>query len=230
VLKELLHANLLNHDCLTITGRTLGEEIAAYPDPIKMDRNVVRAIGNPLYPEGHLAILKGNLAPDGAVAKISGLKLKRMTGPARVFDDEASAMSAILSDRIHAGDVLVLRYLGPKGGPGMPEMLGPTSALIGRGLGEKVALITDGRFSGGSWGFLIGHVTPEAFVGGPIALVEEGDLITIDAEALTLDFHIDDNVLKTRRSKWLQPAPRYTTGVLAKFAALAKPASEGAST
>src|SRR3546814_707228 len=174
VLKILLNAGLINGDCLTITGRTLGEELAQIPDAPPADQTVVRPVDDALYGEGHLAILKGNLATGGAVAKISGLKNPVIRGPARVFDDEASAMDAILSDRIRPGDVLVLRYLGPKGGPGMPEMLAPTSAIIGRGLGESVGLITDGRFSGGTWGMVVGHVTPEAYEGGTIALVREG--------------------------------------------------------
>jgi dihydroxy-acid dehydratase len=242
----LLQAGLLHGDCLTITGHTLGEELAAIGDhrvDLAADgraddvavraqdlAGIIRPIHQPLYPQGHLAILKGNLAPGGAVAKISGLKSAYITGPARVFDDEASAMEAILSDRMRPGDVLVLRYLGPKGGPGMPEMLAPTSALIGKGLGDHVALITDGRFSGGSWGFLVGHVTPEAFVGGAIALVREGDSITIDAESLSLHLHVDDEELSLRRSAWQQPAPRYTRGALAKFARLTTPANEGATT
>lgn len=187
-------------------------------------------IDRALYQEGHLAILKGNLAQDGAVAKITGLKNPVITGPARVFDDEQSAMDAILGDRIRAGDILVLRYLGPQGGPGMPEMLAPTSAIIGKGLGESVGFITDGRFSGGTWGMVVGHVAPEAFVGGTIALVQEGDSITIDAHRLLLQLNVDDAELARRRAAWRQPAPRYTRGVLAKFAALARPANQGAVT
>jgi dihydroxy-acid dehydratase len=183
-----------------------------------------------LYKEGHLAILKGNLATDGAVAKITGLKNPVITGPARVFDDEQSALEAILADKITAGDVVVLRYLGPKGGPGMPEMLAPTSAIIGKGLGETVGLITDGRFSGGTWGMVVGHVAPEAFVGGTIAFVQEGDSITIDAHKLLLQLNIDDAELARRRAAWQQPKPRYTRGVLAKYSALALPANKGAVT
>jgi dihydroxy-acid dehydratase len=193
-------------------------------------QEVIRSTDAPLYAEGHLAILRGNLAPDGAVAKVSGLKRPEITGPARVFDDEQSAMDAILNDRIRPGDVLVLRYLGPKGGPGMPEMLAPTSAIIGRGLGESVGFITDGRFSGGTWGMVVGHVTPEAYEGGPIALVDEGDLITIDAHHQLLELHVDEVELARRKAVWRQPAPRYTRGVLGKFAQLAAPASEGAVT
>src|SRR5437763_2913958 len=186
VMKLLLDAGLLHGDCITITGRTLAEELANVPSTPPAGQDVIRTLDRALYAEGHLAILKGNLSPEGCVAKISGLKNPEITGPARVFDDEASAMDAILADRIQPGDVLVLRYLGPRGGPGMPEMLAPTSAIIGKGLGESVGLITDGRFSGGTWGLVVGHVTPEAFEGGTIALAEEGDSITIDAHKLLL--------------------------------------------
>jgi dihydroxy-acid dehydratase len=230
VLKILLNAGLLDGNCLTITGRTLGEELAGVPSRPRADQDVIMSIDKALYSEGHLAILTGNLAEDGAVAKITGLKSPVITGPARVFDDEQSAMDAILSDRIKAGDVLVLRYLGPKGGPGMPEMLAPTSALVGRGLGESVGLITDGRFSGGTWGMVVGHVAPEAYVGGTIALVEEGDVITIDAHRLLLQLNVDSAEIARRRAAWKQPEPRYTRGVLAKFSALARPANEGAIT
>ncbi|MBN3809313.1 dihydroxy-acid dehydratase [Paraburkholderia sp. Ac-20347] len=230
VLKLLLDAGLLNGDCMTITGRTIAEELKDVPSQPRADQKVIYPIDQALYKEGHLAILKGNLATDGAVAKITGLKNPVITGPARVFDDEQSAMDAILADKIQAGDVVVLRYLGPKGGPGMPEMLAPTSAIIGKGLGETVGLITDGRFSGGTWGMVVGHVAPEAFEGGTIALVQEGDSITIDAHQLLLQLNIDDAELARRRAAWKQPAPRYTRGVLAKFAALARPANKGAVT
>lgn len=230
VLKVLLNAGLLHGDCLTITGRTIAEELAEVPDTPRADQNVIFPIDKALYAEGHLAILKGNLAEDGAVAKITGLKSPVISGPARVFEDEQSALEAILSDQIRPGDILVLRYLGPKGGPGMPEMLAPTSAIIGRGLGESVGLITDGRFSGGTWGMVVGHVAPEAYEGGTIALVQEGDTITIDAHKLLLQLKVDDEELARRRATWRQPPPRYTRGVLAKFAQLAKPASEGAVT
>jgi dihydroxy-acid dehydratase len=230
VLKMLLKAGLLHGDCLTITGRSLAVELANVPDQPPADQDVILPFDKPLYEQGHLAILNGNLAPEGSVAKISGLKLPVITGPARVFDDEESAMQAILNDKIRAGDVLVLRYLGPKGGPGMPEMLAPTSALVGKGLGESVGLITDGRFSGGTWGMVVGHVTPEAFVGGPIALVHEGDSITIDAHRQLLQLNVESTELERRRAAWKQPAPRYTRGVLAKFANLAMPASKGACT
>lgn len=230
VLKILLDAGLLHGDCMTITGRTIADELKDVPAVPRTDQDVIFPIDRALYKEGHLAILKGNLAEDGAVAKITGLKNPVITGPARVFDDEQSAMDAILGDRIQAGDILVLRYLGPKGGPGMPEMLAPTSAIIGKGLGESVGFITDGRFSGGTWGMVVGHVAPEAFVGGTIALVQEGDSITIDAHRLLLQLNVDDAELARRRAAWQQPAPRYTRGVLAKFAALARPANQGAVT
>jgi dihydroxy-acid dehydratase len=230
VLKILLDAGLLHGDCLTITGHTLAEELADVPSEPRADQGVIMPMTRPLYREGHLAILKGNLAEKGAVAKITGLKSPVISGPARVFDDEASAMEAILADRIRPGDVVVLRYLGPKGGPGMPEMLAPTSALVGRGLGESVGLITDGRFSGGTWGMVVGHVAPEAYVGGTIALVEEGDTVTIDAHRRLLQLEVAEEEIERRRAAWKQPEPRYRRGVLAKFAALARPADEGAVT
>jgi dihydroxy-acid dehydratase len=227
VMKELLDAGLLNGDCITITGKTVAQNLASLP-PLRTDQDVIRPVSNPIYAEGHLAILKGNLSPEGAVAKITGLKNPVITGPARVFEDEQSALEAIMAGRIKAGDVMVLRYLGPKGGPGMPEMLAPTGALIGQGLGESVGLITDGRFSGGTWGMVVGHVAPEAYAGGVIALVKEGDSITIDALQLLLHLHVDDAELARRRAAWQQPAPRYTRGVLAKFAKSAASASRGA--
>jgi dihydroxy-acid dehydratase len=230
VLKILLDAGLIHGGCMTITGRTLAEELAHVPAAPRADQDVIMPMDKALYREGHLAILKGNLAQDGAVAKITGLKSPVISGPARVFDDEETAMDAILNDRIRPGDVVVLRYLGPKGGPGMPEMLAPTSAIIGRGLGESVGLVTDGRFSGGTWGLVVGHVAPEAFVGGTIALVEEGDLITIDAHRLLLQLEVGEDELARRRAAWKQPEPRYRRGVLAKFSALARPANEGALT
>ena len=230
VLKLLLNAGLLHGDCITITGKTIAEELAGVPDAPRADQQVIFPIEKALYKEGHLAILKGNLAPDGAVAKITGLKNPVITGPARVFEDEQSAMDAILADKINPGDVLVLRYLGPKGGPGMPEMLAPTGALIGKGLGESVGLITDGRFSGGTWGMVVGHVAPEAYVGGLIGLVHEGDSITIDAHELKLELNVEVAEIERRRAQWKQPAPRYTRGVLAKFATLALPANRGAVT
>jgi dihydroxy-acid dehydratase len=230
VMKVLLKAGLLHGDCITITGRTIAEELADVPDVPRADQDVIHTIDRALYNEGHLAILKGNLAPEGCVAKISGLKNPSITGPARVFEDEYSAMDAILADKIRPGDVLILRYLGPKGGPGMPEMLAPTSALIGKGLGESVGLITDGRFSGGTWGMVVGHVAPEAYDGGTIALVREGDSVTIDAHVQLIQLNVPDEEIARRRAEWKQPAPRYTRGVLAKYAALATSASKGAVT
>ena len=228
VMKILLKAGLLHGDCMTITGKTIAEQLADVPDEPRADQDVIRPISKPMYKQGHLAILKGNLSPEGCVAKITGLKNPVITGPARVFDDEQSALKAILDGKIVAGDVMVLRYLGPKGGPGMPEMLAPTGALIGAGLGESVGLITDGRFSGGTWGMVVGHVAPEAAVGGNIALIEEGDTITIDATQLKLELHVSDADLQTRRAKWKAPAPRYVRGVQAKFAFNAASASKGA--
>lgn len=227
VMKILLNAGLLHGDCITISGQTIAQTLAGVPDE-PPNPQVIRPLSDALYPQGHLAILKGNLSPEGAVAKITGLKNPVITGPARVFDDEQSALAAILDGRIQAGDVMVLRYLGPKGGPGMPEMLAPTGALIGAGLGESVGLITDGRFSGGTWGMVVGHVAPEAAVGGTIALVHEGDSITIDAHALQLQLNVPEDVLAQRRAAWKAPAPRYTRGVQAKFAFNASSASSGA--
>ena len=228
VMKMLLNAGLLHGDCMTITGRTIAEVLQDVPDAPRADQNVIRPIAKPMYAQGHLAILKGNLSPEGAVAKITGLKNPIITGPARVFDDEQSALEAILAGKIVAGDVMVLRYLGPKGGPGMPEMLAPTGALIGAGLGESVGLITDGRFSGGTWGMVVGHVAPEAAAGGTIAFVEEGDSITIDARELLLELNVPEAEIAKRRANWTAPAPRYTRGVQAKFAFNASSASKGA--
>jgi dihydroxy-acid dehydratase len=228
LMKILLKAGLLHGDCLTITGQTIAEVLKDIPDQPRADQDVIRTIDNPMYKEGHLAILKGNLSPEGAVAKITGLKNPVITGPARVFDDEQSALQAILDGNIKAGDVMVLRYLGPKGGPGMPEMLAPTGALIGAGLGESVGLITDGRFSGGTWGMVVGHVAPEAAAGGTIAFVKEGDPITIDAHKLLLQLNVPDEEIAKRKSGWKAPAPRYTRGVQAKFAFNACSASKGA--
>ena len=230
VLKMLLASGLLHGDCMTITGRTMADMLADVPAEPRADQDVIRPFSNPMYKQGHLAILKGNLATEGCVAKITGLKNPVITGPARVFESEDEAMAAILADRIKPGDVLVIRYEGPKGGPGMREMLSPTSALIGKGLGESVGLITDGRFSGGTWGMVVGHVAPEAYVGGNLALVQEGDSITIDAHRLLLQVNVGDEELARRRVSWKQPAPRYTRGVLAKFAKLASTASKGAIT
>jgi dihydroxy-acid dehydratase len=227
VMKVLLDAGLLHGECMTITGKTVAQSLAEVP-PLRADQDVIRPISDPMYAQGHLAILRGNLAPEGCVAKITGLKNPVITGPARVFDDEQSALAAIMAKQIKAGDVMVLRYLGPKGGPGMPEMLAPTGALIGQGLGESVGLVTDGRFSGGTWGMVVGHVAPEAYEGGAIALVQEGDPITIDARRLLLQLDVSDAELARRRAAWRQPAPRYTRGVLAKFAFNAASASAGA--
>ncbi|WHZ11334.1 MAG: Dihydroxy-acid dehydratase [Burkholderiaceae bacterium] len=228
VMKILLRAGLLHGDCMTITGKTVAETLAGVSDAPRADQDVIRPIEKPLYPHGHLAILKGNLSPEGSVAKITGLKNHAMTGPARVFDDEQSALAAILAGKIKPGDVMVLRYLGPKGGPGMPEMLAPTSALIGAGLGESVGLITDGRFSGGTWGMVVGHVAPEAQVGGTIALIHEGDSITIDSNQLKLELNVPEAEIAQRRAAWKAPAPRYTRGVQAKFAHNVSTASRGA--
>ena len=230
VLKMLLEHDLLNGDCLTVSGRTMAQELAAIPAEPRRDQQVIRPWDKPMYPHGHLAILRGNLAPEGCVAKITGLKSPKITGPARVFDSENACMKAIMAKKIKAGDVIVIRYEGPKGGPGMQEMLAPTAALIGQGLGESVGLITDGRFSGGTWGMVVGHVAPEAFVGGPIALVQEGDSITIDATKRLVQLNLPAKVLAARRRKWKQPKPRYTRGALAKFAQQVSSASVGAVT
>ncbi len=230
IMKMLLEHGLLHGDCLTITGKTIAENLASVSGAPPQGQEVVRPFDRPMYRQGHLAVLRGNLAPDGAVAKISGLKSIKITGPARVFDSEENAMRAILNDRIKPGDVLVIRYEGPKGGPGMREMLSPTSAIIGKGLGDSVGLITDGRFSGGTYGLVVGHVAPEAQVGGPLALVNEGDSITIDAEVALLQINVDEAELARRRASWKAPAPRYTTGVMAKYAKLVSCASKGAVT
>jgi dihydroxy-acid dehydratase len=230
VLKMLLVNGVVNGACMTIEGRTLAECLENVPESAPADQDVIRPWSDPMYPEGHLAILKGNLAPSGCVAKISGLKTTAITGPARVFNSEADCMAAILARAIKAGDVLVIRYEGPKGGPGMQEMLAPTSALIGQGLGESVALVTDGRFSGGTWGMVVGHVAPEAYEGGLIALVEEGDLVTIDASKQLLQLNVPSDILDARRRRWQQPSPRYTRGLLAKYARQVSCASIGAIT
>jgi dihydroxy-acid dehydratase len=230
VMKTLMAAGLLNTDCITITGQTIGEMLNSLnlPDVPRADQDVIRPIDKPMYAQGHLAILKGNLSPEGAVAKITGLKNPVITGPARVFDDEQTALAAILANKIVPGDVMVLRYLGPKGGPGMPEMLAPTGALIGQGLGESVGLITDGRFSGGTWGMVVGHVAPEAAAGGTIAFIHEGDSVTIDAKQLLLQLNVSDEEIAKRRIAWTAPKPRYLRGVQAKFAFNASSASKGA--
>jgi len=230
VMKMLLNHGLIHGDCLTITGKTVAENLTHVPDNPAKNQDVIRQWDKPLYPHGHLAILKGNLAPEGCVAKITGLKNPAITGPARVFESEEASLKAILGDKIKPGDVIVIRYEGPKGGPGMREMLAPTSAIIGKGLGDKVGLITDGRFSGGTWGVVAGHVAPEAFVGGPIALVQEGDSITIDAVKRVLQLNVPDAELARRRAVWRQPKPRFTRGVMAKYAKLVSSASLGAVT
>ncbi|MEW6690763.1 MAG: dihydroxy-acid dehydratase, partial [Pseudomonadota bacterium] len=230
VLKILLDAGVLHGDCVTVTGRTLAAELAGVPDEPRADQEVIRPWAKPLYRQGHLAILKGNLATEGCVAKITGLKSTSITGPARVFDSEPAAMKAILARKIRAGDVIVIRYEGPKGGPGMQEMLAPTSALTGQGLGGSVGLITDGRFSGGTWGMVVGHVAPEAYVGGAIALVKEGDSITIDAGKRLIRLNVPAKELAARRKKWKAPRPRYTRGLLAKYMRLVSSASKGAVT
>ena len=230
VMKMLLNHGLLHVDCLTITGETIAERLKQVPDEPSPDQDVIRPWSNPMYATGHLAILKGNLATEGAVAKITGIKKAQITGPARVFDSEEACLDAILAGKIVAGDVIVIRYEGPKGGPGMREMLAPTSAIIGAGLGDAVALITDGRFSGGTYGMVVGHVAPEAYVGGAIALVQENDSITIDAAARLLQVNVSDEELALRRAAWQKPKPRYTSGVLAKYATLVSSSSLGAVT
>jgi dihydroxy-acid dehydratase len=230
VLKMLLDQGLLHGDCMTITGRTIGEELAALNPVRRDDQDVIRPWNDPMYAQGHLAILKGNLAPEGCVAKITGLKNPKITGPARVFNSENETMEAIVAGKVKAGDVVVIRYEGPKGGPGMQEMLAPTSALIGQGLGESVGLITDGRFSGATWGMVVGHVAPEAFVGGPIALVQDGDSITIDAHQLLIQVNIPDEELARRRAAWQPPEPRYKRGLMGKYIKLVSTASRGAVT
>ncbi|MDQ2963837.1 MAG: dihydroxy-acid dehydratase [Pseudomonadota bacterium] len=230
VLRILLDHGLLHGHCMTITGKPLADELAAVPSEPRADQEVIRPWSKPIYAQGHLAILKGNLAPEGCVAKITGLKNPSITGPARVFDSEPACLEAIMAKKIKPGDVIVIRYEGPKGGPGMQEMLAPTSALIGQGLGESVGLITDGRFSGGTWGMVVGHVAPEAFVGGNIALIEENDPITIDARRLLIELNVSDAELVRRRARWKPPAPKYTHGVLAKYMKLVSTASIGAIT
>ncbi|MBD2523094.1 dihydroxy-acid dehydratase [Nostoc sp. FACHB-133] len=230
VMKMLLVHGLLHGDCLTISGQTIAEILADIPEQPSANQDVIRTWNNPMYAQGHLAILRGNLATEGAVAKITGVKKPVITGPARVFESEEASLDAILAGKIQAGDILVIRYEGPKGGPGMREMLAPTSAIIGAGLGDAVGLITDGRFSGGTYGMVVGHVAPEAAVGGAIALVEEGDSITIDAPARLLQLNISESELARRRANWQPPAPRYTKGVLAKYAKLVSSSSIGAVT
>ena len=230
LMKMLLDAGLLHGECMTVTGRTLRENLEKLAKPYPKDQQIIRPLDNPIKKDSHLRILRGNLAPEGAAAKITGKEGQTFTGNARVFNSEDDAMKSILAREIVKGDVIVIRYEGPKGGPGMREMLGPTSAIMGLGLGKDVALITDGRFSGGSHGFVVGHITPEAFSGGTIGLLEDGDTITIDAEQNRIDVKLTDAELEKRRAAWQQPAPRYTRGVLAKYAKLVSTASEGAVT
>jgi len=230
VMKMLLEHGLLHGECMTITGRTVAQLLKGVPAHPPKNQDVIRQWENPMYPHGHLAILKGNLATEGAVAKITGLKNPKITGPARVFESEEAAMAAILAKKINSGDVLVIRYEGPKGGPGMREMLSPTSALVGAGHAEDVGLITDGRFSGATYGMVVGHVAPEAAVGGTIALVRESDSITIDAEQRLLQLNVHEDELARRRAQWQPPKPKYTTGVMAKYAKLVSTASKGAVT
>jgi dihydroxy-acid dehydratase len=230
VMKMLLVHGLLHGDCMTISGETIAEILRDVPEKPRADQDIIRQWDHPMYAQGHLAILKGNLSPEGSVAKITGVKNPKITGPARVFESEEACMNAILAQEIRPGDVVVIRYEGPKGGPGMREMLSPTSALIGEGLGDSVGLITDGRFSGGTYGMVVGHVAPEAFVGGTIALVQEGDSITIDANQRLLQLNISEDELARRRAAWQPPEPRYQRGVLAKFAKLVSTASRGAIT
>ena len=230
VLKILMENNLLNTECLTITGNTIGDELSKIKTNSLDGQDVIRSFSNPLYKEGHLAILKGNLSPEGCVAKITGLKNPKITGPAKVFDSESDAMEAIISKKINHGDIVVIRYEGPKGGPGMQEMLAPTSALIGQGLGETVGLITDGRFSGATWGMVVGHVAPEAFVGGPIALINNGDSITIDAHERLIQLNISQEELELRKAAFKKPSLKYKKGLLAKYSRLVTTASQGAIT
>src|SRR5204863_3793452 len=230
VLRMLLDHDLLHGQCMTITGRTMAQELVSIPPNPRADQEVIRPWSKPMYAHGHLAVLKGNLAPEGCVAKITGLKNPAITGPARVFDSEPACLEAIMAGKIRPGDVIVIRYEGPKGGPGMQEMLAPTSALIGQGLGESVGLVTDGRFSGGTWGMVVGHVAPEAYVGGVIALVEEGDSITIDAHKLLIQLNVGDDELTRRRAAWRAPRPRHTRGLPANYRRPASTASLGAHT
>jgi dihydroxy-acid dehydratase len=230
VMSILLAHGVLHGDAITIEGRTVAEALAEVPPEPSADQDVIRPWDRPLAAEGHIVILRGNLAPEGAVAKISPHGAQKITGPARVFDSEEACLAAILGGAIKPGDVVVIRYEGPKGGPGMREMLAPTAALIGAGLGDSVGLITDGRFSGGTHGLVVGHVAPEAAVGGPLALVREGDSITIDAHGRELQINVAERELAVRRTAWQAPAPRYTAGVLAKYARLVSSSSIGAVT
>ena len=230
VMKMLLNAGILHGDCITVTGKTVAENLKDIPDAPASTQDVILPLSTPKSKEGHLVILKGNLSPEGCVAKVSGIKVKRIEGPARIFNSEEECLDAIISDKIKAGDVVVVRYEGPKGGPGMREMLAPTSAIVGKGLGETVGLLTDGRFSGGSYGLVVGHVAPEAQVGGTIGLVQEGDSITIDIDKNLIQVNVSDAELEKRRQQWQAPAIKYKTGALAKYAKLVSTASRGAVT
>jgi dihydroxy-acid dehydratase len=230
VMKMLLDKGLLHGDCITVTGQTIAENLKDVPSQVSSDQKVIRPIEKPLSPEGHLVILKGNLSPEGSVAKVSGIKTRRIEGPARVFNSEEECLDAIINDKIVAGDIVIIRYEGPKGGPGMREMLAPTSALVGKGLGDKVGLITDGRFSGGTHGLVVGHVAPEAQLGGVIALVQEGDKVVIDIENRSLDALLSDEDIKLRKEKWTPFPQKYKRGVLSKYEKLVSSASIGAIT
>ncbi len=229
VMKLLHEQGLLHGDCLTVTGKTIAENLAE-AEPLKEGQKVIVPFDEPIKPNGPLVLLRGNLAPEGAVAKMSGQKASRFEGPARVFDSEAEATTAIVDNKVKEGDVVVIRNVGPKGGPGMPEMLSITAMIVGKGLGGKVALLTDGRFSGGSHGFVIGHVAPEAFVGGPVGLLQEGDTITIDSETQQINFDVTDDELNKRRKEWVQPEPRHKRGMLAKYTRLVSSSAKGAVT
>ncbi len=229
VMKVLLEAGLLHGDCITVTGKTLAENLADLPD-LDSDQEIIKSLQDPLKPTGPLYVLCGNLAPEGAVCKMSGVKVKQMSGPAKVFDSEEAATNALLEDKVGEGDVIVIRYQGPKGGPGMPEMLSISAIVIGKGLGGKVSLLTDGRYSGGSHGLVIGHIAPEAQVGGPIGLIENGDIITINSETGELSVNVSDETFIKRKESWVEPPLRYERGVLAKYAKLVGSAAQGAVT
>lgn len=230
VMKMLLKKGLLHGDCMTVTGKTLAENLESVSDAPPSDQDVILPLDRPKSPKGHLVILKGNLSPEGSVAKVSGVEQLSMTGPARIFNSEEECLDAIIADQIKPGDIVVIRYEGPKGGPGMREMLAPTSAIVGKGLGEKVGLITDGRFSGGTYGLVVGHVAPEAQAGGVIGLLEEGDPITIDIDRHLLQVDVSDEEIRKRKEKWQAPPPKYTSGVMTKYARLVSTASRGAVT
>jgi dihydroxy-acid dehydratase len=230
VMKMMLNAGLLHGDCMTVTGKTIAENLKDVPDQPREDQDVILPLDHPKYTEGHLVILKGNLCPEGAVAKISGVKTRSISGPARVFDSEEECLNAILDDKIKEGDVVVIRFEGPRGGPGMREMLAPTAAIVGKGLGDKVALITDGRFSGGTYGVVIGHIAPEAQMGGVLALINDNDTISIDIDQRQLNVQLSGEELEKRKKAFVAPEIKYTSGVLAKYAKLVGSASKGAIT